>query len=152
MKKILLLLSLFLSPIYLLAQQEDYADFYISVADTAVNYKSLKNKMIDLQTELNIKIDTMGRGYNAEKDLICLAEDDEDELYAGQYFPRRFPSESLSIEYLNFYTPTTTEKTLALITGIFESKDEAKKHLDKVLPTNNNAYLIKSNIYIGCMH
>ncbi|WP_262490545.1 hypothetical protein [Hymenobacter sp. CRA2] len=35
--------------------------------------------------------DTLGRFFDEQKNLIRLPDDDEDELYAGDYFPRRCP-------------------------------------------------------------
>jgi len=79
------------------------ATYFVLVADTGKDYSSLRRKMFDLRNTLKISIDTMGRIYNKKKNLIALPDNDKDEIYAGEYFPRRFPSEKLSLEYLNFY-------------------------------------------------
>ena len=98
----------------------DYARYYIVIADTSINYEVLQKKMLNLRKQLSIPIDTMDRYYDKDKNLICLPEDSDDELYAGDYFPRRFPSESLSLEYLNLYQQTPHEnKTIALVSGIY---------------------------------
>lgn len=130
----------------------NYATYFIIIADTSLDYSALHKKMFDLNRDFHIPIDTMGRFYNESKNLIVLPEDDEDELYAGEYFPRRFPSENLSLEYLDVYQEQTGEKTIALVTGIYENEKTADSTLNIVRKAENKAFKIKSNIYVGCMH
>ena len=94
----------------------------------------------------------MGRYYNKTKDLIVLPEDDEDEIYAGTYFPRRFPSENLSLEYLTFYQSQSREKTIALVTGIYETEISADSALTVLRMTESKVFKIKADIYVGCLH
>jgi hypothetical protein len=133
----------------------DYATFYILVADTGNDYYILHQEMTGLQQKLNLNIDTMNRYYNAEKGII-LHEDDEDDMYAGEYFPRRFPSTDLSLEYLSAYMPyvpdTGQNKTIALIAGIFQEEKEGTLALQQVKPHLSSATLIKASMYVGCMH
>ncbi|HEX5742982.1 MAG TPA: hypothetical protein VFY09_03665 [Flavobacteriaceae bacterium] len=127
-------------------------NIYVVVADTSQVYQDLKIKMIDLREKLNIEIDTMGRGYDLKKDLICLPENDQDEMYAGDYFPRRFPSKTISIEYLSLYNRESGEKSIGIIVGIFDNKNKAENSLKKLKDFTNGAYIIKANIYRGCLH
>lgn len=83
---------------------------------------------------------------------LILSESDEDEIYAGSYFPRRFPSENLSIEYLEFYDDKADSLTFALVSGIYETKSKADSALKAMKKFEPNAFLLKSRIYIGCMH
>jgi hypothetical protein len=97
-------------------------------------------------------MDTMDRTYNEAKELIALPEDHDDEIYAGDYFPRRYPAASLSIEYLSFYQEGTGKKTMALVAGIYDNKsgaDSALRILRGILPA---AYIVESRIYMGCIH
>lgn len=130
----------------------DYASFFIVVADTGLDYFILHKKMLSLNEKLDIPIDTMGRSYNKTKNLISLPDNDEDEMYAGDYFPRRFPSENLSLEYLNFYKSEAGRKTIALITGIYETEKNADNALTALEKVEKKAFKIKADIYIGCMH
>ena len=151
MKKLIITLTI-LIPTLLFSQNdlnENYMDIYVVVADTSQIYQDLKIKMIDLREKLNVEIDTMGRGYDFKKDLICLPENDEDEIYAGDYFPRRYPSETLSIEYLDYFDRISGKKSIGIIVGMFEEKEKAENSLKKF---RNGAYIIKANIYMGCMH
>lgn len=107
----------------------EYATFFVVVADTSPDYYILQTKMFDLYGKLNIPVDTMGRFYNKSKNLIALPDNDEDEMYAGDYFPRRFPSDNMSLEYLNIYQSNAGEKTIALVTGIYETEKSADSAL-----------------------
>ncbi len=131
-------------------QEDAYADYFIIVTDTGRNYEDLKRKMIALHKATNIGIDTLGRSYNKTKDLIALPDNDEDEIYAGDYYPRRAVSSTLSLEYLDIYTNNAGPKTIAVVAGIYESKQSA----DSTLNTMGNiaAHVLKAHIYVGCLH
>ncbi len=136
---------------------EDTSDFnnatyFVVVADTSADYYLLHKKMFNLSRQLNIPIDTMGRFYNKTKNLIALPDNDEDEIYAGDYFPRRFPSDNLSLEYLDFYQRQSGEKTIALVTGIYEKEKSADSALTVLRKTEKKVFKIKADIYVGCMH
>jgi hypothetical protein len=125
---------------------------WVLVADTGRNYFSLRSRMLQLREELQLKIDTMGRGWNQKKKLIALPEDSDDEIYAGEYFPRRVPTPTLSLEYLYCYKPNAAPKTMALVAGIYESKSSADSALRRLQAKQASAYSIRSEIYMGCMH
>ena len=130
----------------------DHADYFIVVADTGSNYFPLQNKMYALNKQLNIPIETMGRHYNAAKNLIALADDDEDEMYAGDYYPRRDISGHLSLEYLNFYQPDAADKTIALVAGIYETEKSADSLLAILKKADKSSFKFKANVFVGCMH
>src|SRR5688572_6172647 len=67
---------------------DEMATRFVVVADTGFNYFTLRDQLLLLHDSLQQPIDTLGRTYNKTKDLIALPEDDEDEMYAGEYFPR----------------------------------------------------------------
>lgn len=126
--------------------------FYIVVADTAHNYYALQKQMISLQKETKLEIDSFGRSYNAKKNQVTLPADSEDEIYAGEYFPRRHESANLSIEHFDTYTPQTTTGNFALVCGIFGTSREADSLARIVNTLNKNTFVITSVLYIGCMH
>lgn len=131
---------------------EEYATYYIVAADTSIDYYMLREKMFKLSGQLKLPIDTMGRYMNENKKLIALPDDDEDEMYAGEYFPRRFPSENLSLEYLSFYSENAGEKMIALVSGIFESEQSADSALAVLKNADAKSFKVKANVHIGCMH
>ncbi|MEP7169388.1 MAG: hypothetical protein ABI855_08445 [Bacteroidota bacterium] len=128
------------------------AIYYLVIADTSMNYYSLHDKMFQLNKTLNLTIDTMGRYFNKTKNLIALPDNDEDVMYAGNYFQRRFPSGCLSLEYLSYYSKNTNEKTIALMAGVFETQRTADSVLSVIKQKENNAFEIKSEIYLGDVH
>jgi disulfide oxidoreductase YuzD len=81
-----------------------------------------------------------------------LPDNDDDEMYAGVYFPRRYPSENLSLEYLDFYNRNADHKTIALVSGIYQSEKSADSLLSIIRKTDKKAYKLKSQVYVGCMH
>lgn len=129
----------------------DHEIYYIVIVDSSDNYFDLNKEMYRLHKEFKIEIDTMGRYFNQQKNLICLPDDDEDEIYAGEYFPRRFPSKTLSIEYLNSYQKSSNN-TMALIAGIFEDKTSADSLQNQLKNQFNRSFVCKSMIYVGCIH
>ena len=157
MKKIITIFSILFFGLNINAQEiseEQYMNAYIVIADTSQNYVELRKKMFGINEKLKTEIDTMGRGFNREKNLICLPENDEDEIYAGDYFPRRYPSETLSLEYLVYYTngKKPTEGTIALVTIITDNKEKADKKLAEIKKYSDKAFIVNSQIYMGCMH
>jgi hypothetical protein len=126
--------------------------YFVVIADTGKSYAELQKKMMRWSSRLSIPVDTMGRTYNWRKDLIALPEDDEDEIYAGEYYPRRFPSEHFSLEYLDFYTSEIPQKTIALVAGLYESKTRADSALIALKKVAPKAFVHESVIFTGCMH
>ena len=130
----------------------DYATSYVLIADTGKLYADLDRLMYQLSKALHLPVDTMGRYYNAKEDEVIVPEDDSDEMYAGEYYPRRFTGENLSIEYLDVYQKNTTPKTLALVSGIFETAQQADSALRILQQERPGAYQLKPVLYVGCMH
>lgn len=157
MKKIFFISILVLSFSKINAQESDdfmYMNAFIIVADTSESYEILHKKMYELSSKLNFEVDTMGRGYDKNKGLICLPENHEDEIYAGDYFPRRYPSDKLSLEYLDYYKKGNKPSggIIALVIAITDKKEHAESILKKVQTQEKNAFILESKIYMGCMH
>lgn len=125
---------------------------YIICLDSGKIYAPLDQLMYKNAKDYHVTIDTANRSYNKEKDLIALAEDDEDEIYAGEYFPRRYNSSYLSLEYLYVYDDNINDKTIGLVAGIYDDKKDADSVLTVFKPTNPKAFVLKGEIYMGCMH
>ncbi|TYZ14542.1 hypothetical protein FY528_02110 [Hymenobacter lutimineralis] len=129
----------------------EYATRYVVVADTSLHYYPLRARMTAIQKATRLPIDTLGREYDARKNLIKVPENDEDEMYAGEYYPRREPTASLSIEYTTLYR-SASAKSMALVTGIYEDPSRADSALTALHSVVPKAFLIKTRLYIGCMH
>jgi hypothetical protein len=134
----------------------NYKRYYVVIADISENYYALRKKAIDLKGKLNIPIDSLERCYNKEKHLIALPDNYDDEMYAGQYYPRRNEEGNFfSIEYLRVYDNGQSDyedKTMVLVAGVFESEKSADSTLIAVKKHEKNTMKLKSNIYVGCMH
>lgn len=133
-------------------EEEAYANYEVIVIDTNNSYKLLNQKMFSLKEKLGMTIDSMGRYYNAKKDLIVVPENDEDEMYAGEYFPRRELSKTLSLEYMNQYQPNSKPKTIGIIAGIYANALEADSALTAIKQVAPKAFKLHSKLFIGCMH
>ena len=130
----------------------DMSTYYIVITDTGTNYYSLRDKMIGLSRRSGLPIDTMGRSYLKDKNRIALPLNHDDDLYAGEYVPRRFPSENLSLEYLNTYQPSSDKNTIALVAGIHETAGSADSLCRVLRQEEKNVFRLKAQVYTGCMH
>jgi hypothetical protein len=130
----------------------DYAVCYVTVADTGRNYYKLHMLMTMLHDKLNVPIDTMNRHYDAKKDNIVVADNDEDEMYRGEYFPRRFPSAYLSLEYYTTYADESSKKNIALVAGIYDAKSSADSALAAIRAVAPRSFVVKGRVFVGCMH
>ena len=113
--------------------------------------------MLAINEQYHLEIDTMGRYFDKTKQQIVLPEENEDELYRGEYFPRRFESETLSIENAYFYTENTIEPKqypteMIVVSGMFANKSKADSLKTVLKGTYPKTYVLKSKIYIGYIH
>ena len=131
---------------------DEMQEAWVLIGDTSQNYFALDAKMYLWAKQLNWGIDTMERYYNTKKKALVVSEKSEDEMYRGEYFPRRFGTETLSIEYLSTYSQYTRANTFALVLGIYDSEAEAKKALNKSIKVSQRAFVLPCNLYVGCMH
>ncbi len=130
----------------------DYAWYHIVIVDTSSRYDELMKELRTIEKNNGLEVDLMGRYFDKKKQAIILPEDDEDELYAGNYFPRRFPGNTLSIEYLDTYVPEQGDKTMALVATIATKRREADSLVRALKPDHPRTHSIRSKVFIGCLH
>ncbi len=130
----------------------DFAIEYLTVADTGLSYDKLRKEMFDLHKLHGWPIDTMGRYYNTKKNEIVLSDTADDEIYRGEYFERRFPSESLSLEYFRSYSDSSSTKNIALVCGLYESKKSADSLLLILKQNAVHGFVQRAKRYMGCEH
>ncbi|MBR9861468.1 hypothetical protein GYB22_12140 [bacterium] len=147
-----MLFSIFLNGLVYAQPSDDlYIDAYVLVVDTSLNYSGLREKMFDLSESCKIEIDTMGRSFDSTRNLICLPDDAEDEIYAGEYFARRYPSVRLSLEYFHYYSEDNcSEKMIALIACISTDPEMAETLLESIKPQSISTFIIRKQIFMGC--
>lgn len=131
---------------------DEMATFFVVIADTGRNYYPLRKQMFEINTAFKIPIDTMNRYYNRHKKEIVLSETDEDEMYRGEYFPRRSASDFLSLEYLDLYYKSANTKTIALVAGVFEDEKSADELMLLLKSKFKTVFVAKASLYQGCMH
>ncbi|MDI1233345.1 MAG: hypothetical protein PSX81_03575 [bacterium] len=131
---------------------DEMATFYVVIADTGKHYYALRKQMFEINTTFKLPIDTMNRYYNQRKKEIVLSETDEDEIYRGDYFPRRSASDFLSLEYLDMYYKSANAKTMALVAGIFEDEKKANELSHLLKGKFKTTFVAKASLFQGCMH
>ena len=135
-----------------------HGNYYLVIVDSSTHYNKLYQKMWDVHKLYAIQIDTLGRYYDKTIDEIILPHDDADEIYRGTYFPRRYSSESLSIEYDDYYSTQdkkeniTNPANMILVAGMYENLSKADSLKEKLSTNFPNTYVQKSKLFIGCMH
>ncbi|MEI8278171.1 MAG: hypothetical protein WCG87_00325 [Bacteroidota bacterium] len=132
--------------------ENDFADYYVAIVDKGYDYYALDRLMYSIGNALHMKVDTLGRYYNAIKKEIVLPENDEDEMYRGEYYPRRDGDDFLSIERTTLYDSTEKEGNMCLVAGLFTNKQSADSVLQAIKPISGNGYVVKASIYMGCLH
>ena len=130
----------------------DHAIYYVAIADSGSEYAPLDRLMYTISGALHINVDTMGRYYNTTKKQIVLPDDNEDELYRGEYYPRREGADFLSVEYTALYDTSASEHNMCVVAGLFDTKKSADSILKLISPTATKAFVIKASIYEGCLH
>lgn len=134
------------------SKTDDLELSYIVVADTSLDYYYLMNEAINYSKNTDEKLDSMGRYFDSKMQKIVLPMDSEDEIYRGEYYPRRYVEEYFSVEYMSTYYNQSNPKLMATVAGIYDSAKEAQNRLNKIKSQFPKAFYFKSLIYIGCMH
>jgi hypothetical protein len=131
---------------------DEYSVLYVVVADTGLDYYPLMRHMYAIAAGMHYPVDTMDRHYDKVKDRIVLPDTIDDELYRGEYYPRRTCESNLSLEYYGLYDTATTEKTIALVAGIYEARTSADSLATLVRPFAAKVFVRRAKVYQGCLH
>lgn len=125
---------------------------YVLVACKGDNYYTMNEKMQGLSQLVALEVNRMERRFDTSKYRMVNADYSEENAYAGDYFPRQYPSEYLSLEYEQFYkNHSGNEATIFLVAGIYEKKVEAKMKLREIKKIFGSAYIVKDVVYDGCL-
>ena len=134
------------------AGDSEYETMYAVIADTGTNYYMLDSKMYAISRKMNLPIDTMDRHFDAAKNSIVLPDTIDDEMYRGEYYPRRDFSRYLSLDYYVVYSRNTTQNNIALIAGLYETQKSADSLCTLLKQAENKAFVVKASVFAGCMH
>jgi hypothetical protein len=132
--------------------QDEVVELFVTIADTSDDYHAIDARLHALARRSGAEVDTMGRYFDRERKALILPEDDPDDLYAGDYVPRRFEGSTLSIEYLDLYTRQAGDSTFALVTGLWSTETEADSALAALRTHAPAAFKLSARVYQGCMH
>lgn len=127
--------------------------FIVQVAE-GEDFEQLKAISEQAAIQLGSRVDMLGREYKINKGII-VPENSEDDIYRGEYYPRRpfddqnFISIEMSGEYL-INEPDTLK--MLIVANIFKIKNQADSVV-RVLQSNfKNAKTVKTELFLGCMH
>lgn len=132
---------------------DEFADLFVTVADTGHNYETLLLTMNGLRKEAGVQqMEQPINAYDPERDSLMIALDSEDEIYRGTYVLRRSVDPSMSIEYLDAYDTAAIPGTMAVVTGIWSTQEEA----DSIARAHSSvapvSIVIPARLYQGCIH
>jgi hypothetical protein len=135
-------------------QKEDYETAFIVVLDTSDQFQKMYDLAIATSKQYHVPFDTIEKTYYPETNIWGVSMNSEDEIYHGEYFPRRDGSNSdlLSLEYQNWYDNGSREKNLMLVTNIFSFSLDAEANVAYWRQFFPNAFILQREVYMGCMH
>lgn len=132
--------------------EEEMVDYYVLCLEKSNNYNYLDSLMLAAGPKTNLPIDTMNRYYNKKKKMIVLSDKDEDEMYRGEYAPRRFTGSFISIESYSYYQTEADQSMMCLIGGLFDKKEDAELLLNEIKETFPHSEVFHTRLYNGCIH
>ena len=128
--------------------------FYIVQVATGYDFDSLKNLSSTVASILGSKVDMMERIYQPNKGII-VPDNSEDEIYRGEYYPRRpfgeqnFVSIEMSYGYEENETDTLKMVVFANISELKNKADSVTAILKGIIPSTKT---VKHDLFLGCMH
>jgi hypothetical protein len=133
---------------------EEMQTAFMVILDSSTDYHALRSSAEKTATDYQLEFDTLEKQYYPDKNLWGVALWSEDEIYRGEYYPRRSDDEKhpLSLEYQQWYDDRSREKNLVLMAGIFSFSLESEEYLNKFREKFPHAYILQKEIYMGCMH
>lgn len=133
--------------------EDQYADLFVTIADTGKDFEALTKTMRFLtETVGAVEMEGPINPYDPERDSLMVPVDSGDEIWSGAYMLRRTVDPSMTVEYLDAYDTAAPPGTMAVVTGIWETRALA----DSVLAAHREqapvSRVIAARLYQGCMH
>jgi hypothetical protein len=145
--------------------EDEYELKYVVSVSAGYNYDSLRRMAVEVSDFFNFKFDTLSRYFNSTKKKIVLPDNYDDDMWAGEYFFRRFGDDFVSVEMSSAYIDTLTEKNeiardvfykdslkMFVFANMYSSKSQADSLVKLLKPKFQHARSIPTQIYMGCMH
>jgi hypothetical protein len=134
--------------------ESESATYYLVEVARGRDYDTLKNISTNAASLLGTKFQMLDRIYKSGKGII-VPEDAEDEVYRGEYFPRRpFEDQNyVSIEMSNGFIDNEAD-TLEMVTiaGIYSLQTQADSVASLLKDKIPTVKTVKRDMYLGCMH
>lgn len=130
------------------------AIYYIVEVANGYNFDSLKNISANAVSILGSRFEMLDRVYKSGKGII-VPENSDDEIYKGEYYPRRpFGDQNfISIEMAyGFNEKEADTLKMVSIAGIYSLKKQADSVVSLLRGKIPTTKTIKRELYLGCMH
>ena len=127
-----------------------YSARYILILKSTTDYNEALSFANESSKKLGLELKIEDIEYSKEKG-ICFSKDIDDELYKGEYAPRRYCGDYVSLENSSAYEGFT-EGYIIVIAGVYQNKDDAELSLSGVKESYPDAYAKKTNLWMGCIH
>lgn len=135
-------------------KNEDYETAFVIVLDTSEQFYKMYDLAMATSKKYQIEFDTTERAYFPETNIWGVSQSSSDEMYRGQYFPRRKGDEKdkLSLEYMYWYDKKSNDKKLMLVSNIFSFSMDAEQSVAAWRKSFPQAFILQCEMYMGCMH
>ncbi len=147
------------------SENEEYElNYVVSVAE-GYDYDSLREIALEASELLKFRFDSLDRYFNRTRKKIVLPDNYDDEIWAGDYYFRRFADSIVSIEMRSAYIDISTNDNenakikfysdtlkMFVFANMYANKKQADSLLRILKPQFEQTTIIPTEIYMGCMH
>lgn len=135
-------------------KNEDYETAFVIVLDTSDQFYKMYDLAKATSEKFQLEFDTIERTYFPETNIWGVSQSSSDEIYRGQYFPRRKGDEKdkLSLEYMYWYDKKSNDKKLMLVSNVFSFSMDAEQSVAAWRKSFPQAFILQCEMYMGCMH
>ncbi|MEI8344918.1 MAG: hypothetical protein WCG06_02480 [Candidatus Omnitrophota bacterium] len=127
-----------------------YSDQYILILKSTKDYNEALNFAKQASKKLGLKFDNEYRKYS-QKDGIYFSATPKEGVSEGDYFPRRYSGEFITLENSKYYSELAPGYII-VVAGVYESKVSSHPALNKSKQYYIDAYVKKVNLWMGCVH
>jgi hypothetical protein len=134
-------------------------DKYLVILCAEREFDSVKHEAEKVSIASGVQFSMNGRVWDSNRGLI-VPDNCEDPMYCGEYLVRRYneldltaakPAGYISVEKSEAY-PNLQKGYYIALAAIRDSHEDAEKELLKFKQFAPNAYVAKTQIYMGCIH
>lgn len=128
---------------------EFYSDRYILILKSTKDYNEARSFAFKASKKLGLRFDNENVRYSKEKGIYFEGIEDDD--YNGEYYPRRYAKESISLENSDGYKGLAAG-FIIVVGGIYNDRKSSNQALGKVKVVYGGAYVKKTKMWMGCIH